>query len=261
MLKASGCIVTYNALSTPEKKESFLREIKSLMENTRSVDFKLYIIDNNSPDNTAAFLKEKFGAEPQIEVIANKENIGFGKAHNQVLDFLESDYHFIINPDISIKDDVIGKMCRFFEQNKECGMLSPDIHFPDGRRQVLAKRHPKLKYLIASRLSRNREDNKLLREYGMLDKDLSKPFRIENASGCFMGVRTDLFKKLGGFDDRYFMYFEDFDLARRLGKTAEIWYYPDAVVYHEWGRDSKRNNKLRLIHIKSTLKYFLKWGL
>jgi GT2 family glycosyltransferase len=260
MVKASGCIVTYNAVSNEQKKKQFLREIKNLIKKTVSVDFTLYIVDNASSDNTVEILKTAFENEKSLKIISNDENVGFGKAHNQVIDLIDSDYHFIINPDIIIKDDVIGKMCSYFEHNKECGMLSPDIRFPDGRRQVLAKRNPKLKYLLASRLSKDREKNKCLREYGMLDNDMSKPFRIENASGCFVGIRSELFRKLGGFDERYFMYFEDFDLARRLSQFSQIWYYPEAVVYHEWGRDSKRNNKLRLIHMKSTLKYFLKWG-
>ena len=139
-------------------------------------------------------------------------------------------------------------------------MISPDIRFPDGRRQILAKRSPKPKYLLASRLSKDREKNRLLREYAMLDKDLTKPFKIENCSGCFFGIRTKLFKELGGFDERFFMYLEDYDLARRVNEKAEIWYCPDAVVYHEWGRDSKRDHKLRLIHISSVIKYFSKWG-
>ena len=259
-MKASGCIVTYNVISSPSKKKIFLKEVEDLIRFTEP-DFKLYIIDNASPDGTGEYLKNEYASNEHIKVIVNKENIGFGKAHNQIMDELESDYHFIINPDILIKTDVIGKMCAFMEENKNCGMASPDIRFPNGKRQVLAKRNPKIKYLVASRLSSDRENNKLLREYAMLDSDLTVPQRTENASGCFLGIRTDLFKKLGGFDDRFFMYFEDFDLARRVNQVSQLWYCPDAVVYHEWGRDSKRNKNLMIIHIKSTLKYFLKWGL
>ena len=259
-MKASGCIVTYNVISSPSKKKIFLKEVEDLMRFTEP-DFKLYIVDNASPDGTGEYLKKEYKTNEHIKVIANSENIGFGKAHNQIMGELDSDYHFIINPDIMIKDDVIGKMCAFLEENKNCGMVSPDIRFPNGNRQVLAKKDPKIKYLVASRLSSDRENNKLLREYSMLDCDLSVPQKVENASGCFLGIRTDLFKKLGGFDDRFFMYFEDYDLARRVNKVSELWYCPDAVVYHEWGRDSKRNTKLMTIHIQSTLKYFLKWGL
>ena len=258
-MKASGCIVTYNAVGSESKKKLLFDAIKKITGYSTEVDFTLYIVDNASPDGTAQAVKEAFADNPAVKVIANSENKGFGKAHNQVIGLIDSDYHFIINPDIIVRDDVIGKMCAFMESKPECGLSSPDIRFPDGRVQVLAKRNPKPKYLIASRLASDRENNKNLREYAMLDEDLTKPLKIENCSGCFMCIRTALFEKVGGFDDRYFMYFEDFDLARTVSRYAEIWYDPDAVVYHEWGRDSKRNFKLMFIHIQSTVKYFLKW--
>ena len=259
-MKASGCIVTYNAVSSERKKQLLFDAIEKLTAFSKQVDFTLYVVDNASPDGTAEAVADYFADNARVKVIANTENKGFGKAHNQALALAESEYHFVINPDIIIKDDVIGEMCRFMEQKPACGMVSPDIRFPDGRVQVLAKRNPKLKYLIASRMASDREHNKHLREYAMLDADLSVPQKIENCSGCFFGIRTALMRKLGGFDDRYFMYFEDFDLARTVAQTAEIWYDPQAVVYHERGRDSKRNMKLMFIHIASTLKYFLKWG-
>ena len=258
-MKASGCIVTYNAVSTPEKKKLLFEAIENITAFS-SVDFTLYIVDNASSDGTARQTEEYFKDNNSVVVIANSENKGFGKAHNQVIDLIDSDYHFIINPDIIVKDDVVGEMCSFMENKPECGMVSPDIRFPDGRIQVLAKTTPKLKYLISSRVASDREHNKNLREYAMLDEDLTKPLRTENASGCFFAIRTELFKRIGGFDDRYFMYFEDFDLARTVNGISEIWYDPKAVVYHEWGRDSKRNFKLMFIHIQSTIKYFLKWS-
>lgn len=258
-MKASGCIVTYNAVSSKRKKELLFGAIENLTAFS-SVDFTIYIVDNASGDGTAKAVEEHFKDNSAVKVIANKQNVGFGKAHNQVIPLIDSDYHFIINPDIIVKDDVIGEICNFMESRPECGMVSPDIRFPDGRIQVLAKRNPKIKYLISSRLADDRENNKNLREYAMLDEDLSVPQRVENASGCFLGIRTELFRKIGGFDDRYFMYFEDFDLSRTVNKYSELWYYPRSVVYHEWGRDSKRNIKLMLIHLQSTLKYFLKWG-
>lgn len=259
-VKASGCIVTYNAVSSDNKKRLLFNAIQNITGFCKDVDFTLYVVDNASSDGTADEVADYFSDNPRVKVIANDVNKGFGKAHNQVIDLIDSEYHFIINPDIIVKDDVIGEMCRFMQNKPACGMVSPDIRFPDGRVQVLAKRHPKVKYLVSSRLASDRENNKNLREYAMLDEDLTVPQKIENASGCFFGIRTELFKQIGGFDDRYFMYFEDFDLARTVDKYAEIWYDPAARVYHEWGRDSKRNFKLMFIHISSTLKYFFKWG-
>ena len=108
---------------------------------------------------------------------------------------------------------------------------------------------------------RSENPGKLLREYAMLDRDLSKPTDIENATGCFMFIRTSLFKEIGGFDSRYFMYFEDCDLTREVNQRSRTVYYPGATVFHEWGRESKKNFKLKLIQINSMISYFGKWGL
>ena len=248
--KVSGCIVTYN------NKDKISRTIESLLEYTKGVDFELYVVDNNSTDGTPQFIKERF---PQVTVIESGENKGFGAGHNKVLAFLNSKYHIVINPDIIIRDNAVEKIVEFMDNNKDVGVVSPKICFPDGREQILGKRNPHLKYLIASRMRDEKNPSKLLREYAMLDCDLTKVTDIDVATGCFVVFRTEIFKKLKGFDQKFFMYFEDFDIARRANKISRVVFYPDATIYHVWGRESKRNMKLMMIHIKSMFRYFLKW--
>lgn len=249
--KISGCIVTYNNIATIDNA------LGSLLKCTE-VPFQLYVVDNGSTDGTIEHIEKNY---PEVILIKSGGNIGFGSGHNFILDRLDSDYHAIINPDIIVKDDVIAKLAAFLNNNGDIGMASPEIRFPDGRLQVLGKRNPCPAYLIASRMRGNGEPGKLLREYAMLDCDLSKPTDIENATGCFMFIRTKLFKEIGGFDKRYFMYFEDSDLSREVNQRCRTVYYPGATVYHEWGRESKKNFKLKLIQIQSMLNYFKKWGL
>ncbi len=247
----SGCIVTYNNMDTIDSA------VSSLLEHTK-LPFRLYAVDNGSADSTPEHLRSNY---PDVEVIETGANLGFGAGHNALLCRLDSDYHVIINPDIFVRDDVIGAMVKYMDENPDIGLLSPQIRFPDGTAQVLGKRNPTLVYLFSSRLRNFSFCQKKLREYAMLDCDLSAPADIENASGCFMLIRTSLFKEIGGFDSRYFMYFEDCDLTRevrRRGKRAV--YFPLATVYHEWHRDSKKSKKLRMIHINSMIRYFNKWG-
>ena len=230
----SGSIVTFNNISTIEKT------LETIFTQTKDIDFKLYIVDNGSSDGTPEFVENNY---PQVSVIRNEKNVGFGAGHNIIINSVESSYHAIINPDIVLKENVIKKMVDYMEENQDIGLLSPRICFPDGRDQILGKRNPRLKYLVASRL-RGDEPGKLLREYAMLDCDLSKPIQIENATGCFMLLRTEVLKKIGGFDDGYFMYFEDADLTRRVNEVSKCVYYPDATVNHVWGRESKRKLKM-----------------
>lgn len=245
----TGSIVTYNNISTIAKT------LETLFDETQNVDFKLYVVDNGSQDGTPEYIEKNFS---QVSVIRSEKNVGFGAGHNIVINSIDSSYHAIINPDIVLQENAIKKMVDYMEENTDIGLLSPRICFPDGRDQILGKRNPQLKYLVASRL-RGNEPSKLLREYAMLDCDLSKPVRIENATGCFMLLRTDLLKKIGGFDEGYFMYFEDADLSRRVNEVSKCVYYPHAIVNHVWGRESKRNLKLMCVHIDSMFRYFCKW--
>jgi GT2 family glycosyltransferase len=79
-------------------------------------------------------------------------------------------------------------------------------------------------------------------------------------SGCFLLVRSGILREIGGFDERYFMYLEDVDLVRRVGKSAEVMYEPSVFVVHAYGKGSYRNFKLLAYHILSAIKYFNKWG-
>ncbi len=247
----TGCIVTYNNIKTIDNA------LSSIYKCTEA-PLRLYIVDNGSTDGTPEFIEKNY---PQATVIRSDSNVGFGAGHNSVLDLLDSDYHAIINPDVIIRDDIISKMAAYLDENPDAGMLTPQIKFPDGRMQILGKREPTLRYLVASRMRGNGEPSATLKEYAMLDEDLSKPVQVGNSTGCFMFIRTELFKQLGGFDKRYFMYFEDCDLTREVNRVSKVLYYPDATVYHEWGRDSKRNFRLKIIHIKSMFSYFAKWEL
>ena len=249
----SGCIVTYNNMRTIEKT------VETLLENTKGVDFTLYIQDNDSTDGTPDFLIKRFATDPRVIVTKRGVNNGFSAGHNSVLPLIDSDYHVVINPDIEIRDDVISAMVSYLDSNADIGLLSPRICFPDGKDQILGKRNPKLSYLVASRLRNEASPSRLLREYAMLDCDLSKPCDIENATGCFMMFRTSLFKEIGGFDSHYFMYFEDCDITRTVRKSKRAVYFPDAIVYHVWGRESKKNLRLMIVQIRSMMYYFKKW--
>ena len=250
----TGSIVTFNSISTIEAT------LRSVREQTRGVPFHLYVIDNSSRDGTVDYVK---GIDPLAEILRIPWNVGFGAGHNLVLPRIAgngSKYHCVINPDIVLTEDTITRMARYMDAHPEVVMLSPRIVFPESREdQVLGKRNPTPKYLVASRLRRGRLANRILTEYAMLDRQGDEPFEIENATGCFMLIRTEALQRIGGFDERYFLYFEDCDITRMLAKEGKVLYYPHAVVEHVWNRESKKDFRLALVQAQSMLKYFWKW--
>ena len=136
-------------------------------------------------------------------------------------------------------------------KNKEVNIAAPKLLNDDGSVQLscrtfptfclmLARNIPGLKYLFS----------KSLKKHNMLDYNHDTPQKVDWVSGAFMVFRNKYF-----FDSRFFMYFEDVDICRRIGK---VWYYPEAVAHHSAGHGSKRNINLFLSHLKSMLYYFVK---
>lgn len=195
-MNASLCIVTYN------NRHNIEETIRSVFEHTKSVDFTLYICDNCSEDGTVSLVEEKF---PSVKVIRTSKNGGFGYGHNAVLPRLESDYHFIVNPDIVLQSDIVGEMCRFLEENPDIVMAVPKFLDQNGREQFTPKLTPKLKYMLGGRLERfGGVFRKWRREYTFADREIRDVTDVGFCSGCFIAVRTEVFRKIGGFDERFF---------------------------------------------------------
>ncbi len=248
--KLSVCIVNYRC-------EDKIREaLRTLFEYTKGVKLTVYVVDNDSRDDGLQKLKAEF---PSIVAIENDKNKGFGYGHNAVLPYLESDYHAIVNPDIVFDRDALSELIGYMEKNPDVGVTTPQIRFPDGTDQLLPKLNPVFLALFGRHMFKKKL-RPVVEHYQMLDKDLTKPTDIEFATGCFILMRTEIFKKIGGFDTRFFMYFEDMDITRRARETARAVYYPYTYVYHAWERSSSHKPIYFAILVISMFKYFGKWG-
>ncbi len=245
--KVSASIVTYNNAGEIESC------IESLLSHTKGVDFCLYISDNGSEDDTVSRIRKRF---PEVAVLENGANLGFGAGHNKVLPLIDSDYHVMVNPDILLKEDAVSGLAAYLDAHPEAGLIMPDILNEDGTRQELPKLHPTPFYLAAGRLPGLK---KYRRAYCRSDEALDKPTEIDFCSGCFAMIRTELFRKLGGFDERYFLYMEDADLSREVQKTHKVIFDPEVRVTHAWHRASRKSFKALKLHLASAGKYFRKW--
>lgn len=240
----SASVVTYN------DKDRAPETVNSIIKNTKKYPLKLYVIDNASTDGTAELIK-KTG---QATVIKNSKNLGFGVAHNVVLGQEMGKYHFVINPDITLNQDVISDMVDYFEANPDVVMAMPKILNIDGTEQKLPKEKPTFKRLFLGRVS-----SKIRNEYIWAEKDITEPCEINFCTGCFFCIRTDVFKKMLGFDQRYFMYLEDADLALKAKSEGKVMILPQFSVTHVWERESAKSLKYLFIHIISCFKFLFKW--
>ncbi len=219
----------------------------------------MYLIDNSPTDR----LKELKTLYPSVEYVFNNGNIGYGKAHNISLRLSQgkSKYHLIVNPDISFSEDVVEHIFSFMEKNEKIGQLMPKVFYNDGTIQRLCKLLPTPTDLIGRRfllfLDNIKRKNSLyeLSHFGY-DKILDTP----NLSGCFMFIKTSIFKAVNGFDPQFFMYLEDVDLTRRINQISRTVFYPEVVVVHGFAKGSYASFKLLRYHVASAIKYFNKWG-
>lgn len=250
-VKLSISVVSYNSYRDISKL------VASIEENTPpELTKKIYIIDNADEQDLFLSLKEKY---PDIEYLHTGQNLGFGKGHNQVLPLLNSEYHAIVNPDVELTEDSFGKLISFMEK-EQCGMAVPRIVGNNGNRISAYRTDPTLADMVCRIWLRPFFPGKVA-AHEMSNQDYSKPFQVPFAQGSFLVTKTDLFERLGGFDDRFFMYLEDADICRRANMIDRIMYCPDTTVIHLWEKGSHKSLKLFRIHIDSWIKYFRKWGL
>lgn len=219
----------------------------------------LYLVDN-SLSKELKFLV----ADSRIIYIHNPSNPGFGAAHNiaiQKATDVGSKYHFIVNPDIFFKDDVITPMIEYMSINPTVGMMMPQILNIDGSIQNLPKLLPNPFSIVLRKLKKPASIyKKFINQYELRDVSKDIIYNAPILSGCFTLLNIDAVKKIGAYDDKFFMYFEDWDLSRRMHRQYKTIYFPKVSVVHEYESGANKNRKLFMIFIKSAIAYFNKWG-
>ena len=243
-------IVTYN------NEDEIVCLLDSILKYTEGVTFQIYVIDNMSQDNTAAVVEKNY---PEVTVIRNNINGGYGHGHNKLLKGLDSRYHAIVNPDIELRENTFKKLADYMDSHSDVAMVTPKILNEDGTEQKLPKKRPTPRYMFGGRLSRFGGPFKKIRdEYTMGDRSVKEPTEIEFCTGCFMFMRTDVWVRCGGFDEQFFMYMEDADLSDRVGEYGKIVFNPQVNAVHKWEHASGKSMKFLMIHLSSMRKYLKK---
>lgn len=220
----------------------------------------LYLIDN-SPDNRLKILEQLHAS---IVYIFNGCNLGYGAGHNIAIKKAISKgyaYHVVLNPDVYFDKNIFPVLCDYMEKNKDVGNVLPKVISSIGEEQRLAKLLPTPFDLLLRRFI----PIKGLIKWRNKTYELNsfKDHHIINApslSGCFMFLRTNALRKVGIFDEKFFMYLEDVDLNRRIHSLYKTHYYPNVSIYHRHDKGSYKNWKLMFYHVKSAIQYFNKWG-
>jgi GT2 family glycosyltransferase len=227
---------------------------------------KVIVIDNNSSDDSVAFLRSDF---PEVNVVANQKNVGLATAVNQALNMVESEYYLVLNPDIVVTTEAIKKLIEFMEKHPQTGVAGGKLISPNGQLQASCFRFYRISTVLFRRtwLGKTAWGKREVDRFLMRDFDHKSVRDVEWLMGSCLILRKDALKEVGGMDENFFLYFEDVDWCRRFWEKGwRVTYVPEAVFSHFHQRSSGASSLAGIItnwatreHIRSALKYFWKY--
>jgi GT2 family glycosyltransferase len=258
MAKLVVIIVSWN---TRELTHNCLR---SLFDDTCGMDIEVWVVDNNSSDDSVSMIKREF---PQVKVIENKENAGFARANNQALRQANGEYYLLLNSDTVVPKGSIKALCEFMDSHPDAGAAAPNQRNDEGIIHSLPKRLPSItgelrECLLYHFFPINRILRSLLVRGSGNRKPEEGPARAEILSAACLIIRRNVIEKIGYLAEDYFLFSEEndyFNRMKRAGLTA--YFLPHIEIIHLVGksREKRGNIDSQVNFFRSRLKYFGKF--
>jgi len=246
-------IVNYNV------KEFLENLLRSINKATQKITSEIIIVDNASDDGSIDLIKSKF---PDVKLIENKENLGFSKANNLGLRIAKGNYLLLLNPDTIVEEDTFETMIKFFEEKKKAGLAGCKILNPDGTLQSGCRRSfpgPWNSFSKVTGLSSLFPHSRLFAKYNLTYLDENKTHEVDAISGSFMFLRREVYEKIGGLDEDFFMYGEDLDWCFRVQQSGyKVFYVHTTQIIHYKGESTKRSSIDEIRHFYNAMHLFVK---
>lgn len=250
----AASIVTYNV-----SDEELGQAVATLLQCDEIV--RIDIVDNSRNTSTRNLVLS-FN-NPRLNYIPS-ENIGYGAANNisirKSLADPAIDCHLVLNSDIEFSPAVIDELKALMDSDRSIALTIPKVLDQRGKEQSSYHPLPSPWDLIVHRFMPRRLFAKRLERYEIKVDGLSEPVNVPYVHGCFMMMRCEALRKVGVFDERFFMYPEDIDLTRRLNEHYQTLVVPSLSIVHHHRGQSRKSIRLLLVHIMNMIKYFNKWG-
>ncbi len=248
----SVIIVNYNVRPF---LENALAAIKRAL---RGLDGEILVVDNASDDGSAEMVRAKF---PDVELIEERENLGFSRANNIAMERSRGDLLLLINPDTVIQEDTLRVMMRFFADHPDAGLAGCKILNPDGTFQLPCRRSfptPWVAFTKIFGLSWLFPRTRLFGKYNLTYLTPDATYPVDAVSGSFMMIRRDVLRKVGGLDESFFMYGEDLDWCYRVSRAGfKVYYVHETAIVHFKGASTRRSNMDELKHFYGAMELFV----
>jgi len=232
----------------------------SIYQNSADLSLEIFVVDNASSDNTIKMIKDSF---PEVELIENKKNFGFARANNQAIKKARGEYILLLNPDTEILNDNLKKSFQFMRVNQECGVMGPKMYFADQNLQPSVRKFPTFWPIFLMLIKAPKFFNQLksIDNYLCVDFDYSKKQEVDQVMGAFMMISKKVLDRIGLLDERFFIWFEEVDLCKRIWDGGyKVIYNPEIEIIHHGGKSFSQQGIVtkQFTFFKSALKYFLK---
>ena len=243
-MKISIIIVSYNV------KDYISQCIRSIYKsNLNQNDYEIIVVDNDSHDGSINEIQDNFN---KVILHANDSNKGFSKAVNKGLSLAKGEYVCILNPDVIIQENTLSHLLDFCSKKTNLGAVGPKILNSDGTIQHSCKRSFPTPFNSISRLlglDRLFPKSKIFGSYNLTYLNTDIEHEVDVLSGAFMLVPMQVFKEIGGFDERFFMFGEDIDICHRIKEAGyKVYYTPISEIIHYKG-ESVKNAPFDMINV------------
>jgi O-antigen biosynthesis protein len=254
----SVVIVSYNV---KEFLEQCLNSVVKSAQASR-IETEIFVVDNNSADGSQSMLAAKFGAMPDVHLIFNKTNVGFGKANNQALWLCKGKFILVLNPDTLLQEDTLGKMLAFMQTDDRIGAAGCKLLNGDGSFQLSCRRgfpSPEVSFYKIIGLSRLFPKSERFARYNMTYLSTEETYEVDALMGAFMFLRREILESVGVFDETFFMYGEDLDWCYRIKQAGwKIYYTPVTQIIHYKGESTKKLSFNYVVQFYEAMLIFVK---
>lgn len=240
--------------------------VQALKKQTIADQLDIIVIDNHSQDDSIGVIRNRLSSLPNVTIAESNDNIGYGRGNEIGMKRAESEYILIINPDNELKPDALEIMTKEMNAHADIGILAPKLVHEDGTVRDTARTFPTFFDALIKRTFLSTYFTKRMDRYLQRTKSVDEARDVDWVVGACMLIRRSLIEQIGGFDPRFFLFFEDMDLCRRAREAGfRVHYLPQAIAsdrkrrLSEGGVFSVLTHKTGRIHIVSGLKYFWKW--
>ena len=257
-MKLSIIIVSWNVSKLLEKC------LESIIDHTQGIEYEIFVVDNASKDNSVKMVMEKF---PDVNLIGSNTNLGFARANNLALEQARGEYVLFMNPDMELTENSFPKLINLMDKDKNIALSTCQLNYPDETLQKNIKNNPgfydqllillKLHHLIKP---------KCLKQFLAKNFDYTKEQEVKQIMGAFVFSRGEIIKKIDGWDDNFFIWWEDLDLCKQIQELGlKIIYTPITKIIHHESKcfaqqlsleKQKRFNKGMQIYFKKHHNFF-----